>query len=255
MPLEPLSAALPRSRVVGKAGVALLERLIDHAPLFPPASLPLAEAVAEDVRARDGAYAFALGRFVCPASLLPSLPDVGRGLTVVLDGRLVPDSRVEAVEAPPGTELSTLDGLASEVYVEVPLDDTLDSRLAEIAAHGFRAKARCTGEPVRLEWFLLECRTQRLQYKLTGGLHHAVRTKREHGLLNVLAAAVFGDEEILDEEDPDAFALSPTGFRCRERVARADEVARGRRASLHSVGSCSFFEPIEELEELGILPL
>jgi len=31
--------------------VALFERLIDHAPLFPPASLPLPEALAEDVRA------------------------------------------------------------------------------------------------------------------------------------------------------------------------------------------------------------
>ena len=33
-------------------GVALLARLIDHAPMFPPASLPLEEALAEDERAR-----------------------------------------------------------------------------------------------------------------------------------------------------------------------------------------------------------
>jgi hypothetical protein len=255
MPSQPLSAPLPRSRVVGNAGVVLLERLIDHAPLFPPASLPLPEAVAEDERARESAFSFALGRFVCPASLLPSLPDVGRGVTVVLDGPLAPDPRVEAVEAPPGTDISTLADLAPEVYVEVPLDDDLEAQLAELAEYGFRAKARCTGGPLRLPRFLLECRAQRLQYKLTGGLHHAVRTEHEHGLLNVLAAAAFGDEEYIDEEDPDAFALTPTGFRCRGRVASYDEIVQGRSTRLRSIGSCSFFEPVAELEALGMLPL
>jgi hypothetical protein len=239
---------------VGNAGVALLERLIDHAPLFPPASLPLPEALAEDERARKSAHEWALGRFVCPASLLPLLPDVGRGVTAILDVPLAPEARVEAVEAPPGADLPTLHDLAAEVYVEVSLDDDLDARLDEVAEHGFRAKARCTGGPAGLGMFLRACRERQLPYKLTGGLHHALRTEREHGLLNVLAAAVFGDEEALHEEDPEAFSLSPDGFRCRERTASNDEIVQARRESLQSIGSCSFFEPIEELESLGILP-
>jgi hypothetical protein len=34
-----------------------------------------------------------------------------------------------------------------------------------------------------------------------------------------------------------------------------DELARARRQRLQSIGSCSFFEPVEELEALGVLPL
>ena len=70
---------------VQDARVALLSRLIDHAPVFPPASLPLPDALAEDARARASAASFMLGRFVCPASGLERLPAVGRGVSVVLN--------------------------------------------------------------------------------------------------------------------------------------------------------------------------
>jgi hypothetical protein len=83
-----------------------------------------------------------------------------------------------------------------------------------------------------------------------------VRTDAEHGFLNLLAAVVFGDEEAaLDEPDRDAFVLGRDSFRWRGRAADAAEIAHVRRERLHSIGSCSFFEPIEELEALGVLPL
>ena len=79
---------------------------------------------------------------------------------------------------------------------------------------------RCSGGPPELAWFLVECHAQRLPYKLTGGLHHAVRTRDEHGILNVLAAAFFGDEEdALAEPDPASFQLDREGFGWRERRA------------------------------------
>jgi hypothetical protein len=253
-----LSTALPRSALVEDvedSRIALLERLIDHAPLFPPASLPLPEAVAEDARASASASSLMLGRLVWPASRLSELPDGPRSLSVVVDAPFEPDPRVESVEAPPGADLDALVGLAPEVYVEVPLDEGLDFRLAELAVRGFRAKARCTGGPDGLAWFLLECRAQGLGYKLTGGLHHAVRTEHEHGFLNVLAAAVFEDEEIVEERDVDSFEVSREGFRFRGRVAPYDEIASARRTRLLSIGSCSFFEPVAELETFGVLPL
>ena len=43
-----------------------LARLIDHAPLFPPASLDMAGAVAENARARATEQSWMLARFVCP---------------------------------------------------------------------------------------------------------------------------------------------------------------------------------------------
>jgi hypothetical protein len=47
---------------------ALLTRLFDHAAMFPPASLPLDEALAEDDRARASEHAWLLGRFVSPSA-------------------------------------------------------------------------------------------------------------------------------------------------------------------------------------------
>jgi hypothetical protein len=242
------------------ARVALLERLIDHAPLFPPASLELPDALAEDRRARESGSAFMLGRFVCPASRLGELPDVGRGVSAVLDAPLPHDPRVEAVETPafwdPGAGVSA----APEVYVETPLDDGLDDRLDHIVEFGLRAKVRCGGASVpgveQLAGFVRSCRERGLVFKATAGLHRAVAREGEHGFLNLLAAVVFGDEEgALSERDPAAFTLDSSTFRWRERSAGPDEVAGARRAGLHSIGSCSFFEPVDELEALGALPL
>lgn len=236
---------------------ALLSRLVDHAPLFPPASLSLAEAIDEDRRAQESPWSFVLGRFVCPALRLPELPDPGRGFSAVLDGPMPPGMDVQAVEVRYRDDLESLEGLADEVYVEVPIDEALDARLDALVAHGLRAKVRCGGasapEVGDLAAFVRACRARDLVFKATAGLHHAVRADSEHGFLNLLAAVVFGDEEAaLAEDDPGTFVLDARAFGWRDRFAGAAELASARRARLHSFGSCSFFEPIEELEALGV---
>ncbi len=238
----------------------MFERLIDHAPLFPPASLDLAEALEEDRRALESEAAFALARFVCPASRLRELPESGRALSVVLDGPLEDAAHVDAVEARYRDNLGSLSGLAPEIYVEIPPREGLDARLDEIAAHGFAAKVRCGGEATpsvaELAEFVRACRVRDLPFKATAGLHHAVRAKGDHGLLNLLAAVVFGDEEsALEDEEPDAFRVDRDGFGWRGRVASAVEVTAARRERLRSIGSCSFFEPMEELAALGAVTL
>jgi hypothetical protein len=234
---------------------ALLERLIDHAPLFPPASLPVGEALAEDLRARAGEEGWMLGRLVWPSSRLGELGAEQRALSVVLDGPVPQDPRVESVEL---RWREDLDELAGEVYVELPLDDDLGSRVATLARLGLRAKVRCGGEVVPtvddLARFLRTCRAAGIVFKATAGLHHPVRTHGQHGFVNLLAAAVFGDEEqALAEEGRDAFALDAASFRWRSREAGPDEVARARRELFASVGSCSFAEPVDELRSLGLL--
>ena len=67
---------------------ALLERLIDHAALFPPASMTMPDALAEDRAARASDYAWMLDRFVCPASRLDELDGLDAPLSVVVDGEL-----------------------------------------------------------------------------------------------------------------------------------------------------------------------
>ena len=52
---------------------ALLERIIDYAGLFPPAKLPLDDAIKNYARYRRDAEAWMLGRFVIPASRLGEL--------------------------------------------------------------------------------------------------------------------------------------------------------------------------------------
>jgi hypothetical protein len=91
-------------------------------------------------------------------------------------------------------------------------------------------------------------------FKATAGLHHAYPTDAgEHGFLNLLAAATFGDEEDALRAPRGSFELDERSFRWRSREAGPDELVRVRGTLFHSIGSCSFFEPVGELEELGIL--
>ena len=244
---------------------ALLARLIDHAPTFPPASLPPVEALAEDERARRSPQAFMLARLVWRASDLGPVPSSERALSAVLDAPLAGSASVEAVETPtsfdPATGRRELPPGVAEVYVETRLDDDLEDRLDHLAEHGLRAKVRCGGAVApgdeELARFVRACRERGLVFKATAGLHHAVRTNGEHGFLNLLAAAVFAgdEEEALAEREASAFGLDAAAFSWRGRSASSDELALVRRELLHSIGSCSFFEPVEELEALGVLPL
>jgi hypothetical protein len=209
----------------------LLSRFFDHAPMFPPARLPPDEALAEDRRARQSEHAWLLGRLVWPAAQLAELPqDELRALAAV-------DGNTERHD--------------DAVYLEgVPLDD--------VAGRGLRAKIRCGGERVpsveELADFIRGCRARGLVFKATAGLHHAYATDAgEHGFLNLLAAAVFGDEEEALRERPPAFALDAASFRWRDQEAPPAKLADVRASLFHSIGTCSFFEPVEELEELGIL--
>jgi hypothetical protein len=210
---------------------ALLTRFFDHAPTFPPASLPPAEALAEDRRARESDHAWMLGRLVWPAGGVSELPqDDHRALAVVESGTERQDD---------------------SIYFEgVPLDD--------VAARGLRVKIRCGGEHVpsveELADFVRGCRSRGLVFKATAGLHHAYPTDSgEHGFLNLLAATVFGDEEEALRERPPAFALDETSFRWRDREAPPARLADVRASLFHSIGTCSFFEPVGELVELGLL--
>jgi hypothetical protein len=210
---------------------ALLTRFFDHAPTFPPARLPPAEALAEDRRARQSEHAWLLGRLVWPAAQLSEVPqDEARALAVVEQGS---ERQDEAV------------------YLEgVELD--------EVAARGLRAKIRCGGERVptadELADFIRGCRSRGVVFKATAGLHNAYPSESgEHGFLNLLAAAVFGNEEEALRERAPAFTLDARSFRWRDQEALPTQLVDVRSALFHSIGTCSFFEPVEELEGLGIL--
>jgi len=235
------------------ARTAALAGLIDHAALFPPASMSLADALAEDARVRAGEESVLVRRFVVPASRLAELGPVELPLSVVLDAPCAGgDPRVEAVEAPPGVELEPLVGLAAEVYVELPVE------LDRLATLGLRAKLRCGGARVpsvdEVAALVRGCRERGLVFKATAGLHHAVRRDGAHGFLNLLAACAFGDEErALADEDAAAFALDAESFRWRDRSVGAAELVRVRAELWSGFGSCSIAEPFDELRSLGLV--
>ena len=236
--------------MVPDARRAALSSLIDHAPLFPPASLPMPAALEEDRRARADEHAWLLGRLVWPASRLDELAGEDRALSVLLDGPYDGDLRAEAVET---RWEAGLDGLAAGAFVEVPLGNGIEEKVAVLAEHGLRAKVRCGGAEVpsaeALAAFLTACGGAGVPFKATAGLHHPLAAPGRHGFLNVLAACAFEDAAALDGE----VELTPAALRWNGREAGPDELARVRREQLVSIGSCSFFEPVEDLQQLGIL--
>lgn len=232
---------------------ALFARLIDHAPLFPPAKLPLPDALDEHKRAREGPHGWVVRRFVCPASTLAALNGERLALSVVCDVDFDPsDPRIESIEVPPD---GTLWLTRAETYVEVDIG-VVPTFAQQLAASGSRVKVRCGPAAPSVESLagaIRACGQHGVPFKATAGLHHAVRQDGQHGFLNLVAAAIFGDEEAaLGEEDADAFRLDGDAFRWRDRAASLGEVDRGRE-SFVAFGSCSFSEPVDDLRALGFL--
>jgi hypothetical protein len=235
---------------------ALLERLIDHAALFPPASMSMEDALAEDRTARASGYAWMLDRFVCPASRLDDLDGLDAPVSVVLDGELA--SPAAAIElrlpdtGPVADTVASLRELSPEVYCELPLDQ-LPAAIGAVAAAGGRVKLRCGGAVVpsveQVSDVLAACHDAGVVMKATAGLHHPLRRGSEHGFLNLLCAAVLAHagvadvREILEEESFDALPLSSLG---------ADEVVSTRARLFKGFGSCSWREPVEDLRALGV---
>jgi hypothetical protein len=241
----------------------VLERLIDHAALFPPASMSLPDALDEDRQARESEYGWIVDRFVVPAAKLADLPAERPALSVVLssldDVALLDGAAdVEAVELvlpsarPLSADLvaaySALRPLDVETYFELVFDDgwrdDVPAAIGAVAAIGGRVKLRCGGAFVpsieQIGLVVACCRDAGVPFKATAGLHHPMRRGEEHGFLNLLAAATAPldrIEEVLAEEDGSALEL--------EEASREVFV---------SIGSCSWREPVEGLQELGMLP-
>ncbi|TDC77094.1 hypothetical protein E1193_22930 [Micromonospora sp. KC606] len=158
-----------------------------------------------------------------------------------------------------------LDGV--DVYAEIPLTfglmGALDT-LAEARAAGLpvAAKFRTGGlaaelfpTPAELAAVICACRDRELPFKLTAGLHHALRHLdpetgfTHHGFGNVLAASLAAAEGA----DLTAVAALLTAADPRPLV----EAARIRRDDARPLwvgfGSCSILEPLTDLIRLGLV--
>ena len=254
---------------------ALLEGLIDHAALFPPASMTMRDALAEDRAARQSEYAWMLDRFVCPASRLGELDGLSAPVSVVLDGdpgSLGPlpghadaiETRLEAPRPDSGELLRTaqvLRELSDEIYYELVLGerwrDSVPAAIGAVAAVGGRVKLRCGGRTVpsseQVALVLVACRGAGVVMKATAGLHHPLHHEGGHGFLNLLCAAAHAHCHQADERsltamlDAEALAELPLD------ELDADEAREARRRLFKGFGSCSWREPVDDLRALGWL--
>lgn len=266
----------------------LLRDLVDDAAVFPPGNAPLAEALQAHAAHRASWYADLVGPLLLPASTLsevtgPSPPRIGvvgdsgpDGVSRVLvnaDGRW---AQLEVAVARRGEDplpgLRTVLATTAElpelpVYAEVPLTsglrDALDTLAAERAAGRRVAPKFRTGglaaelfpSPVELAAIICECRERDLPFKLTAGLHHAVRHTdtgtgfAHHGFLNVLVACLAATDGAEATEVAEVLA----GTEPAPLVAAA-LAGRGRDRPLWvGFGSCSVPEPLADLTTLGLI--
>jgi hypothetical protein len=165
-------------------------------------------------------------------------------------------------------------------YFEVPFIADIEPALKAIHATGARAKIRMGGvvpeafptvsDVVRMLKSLADFR---LPFKATAGLHHPIRsihpltygpqgpTGIMHGFVNLCCAAgilYFGGDvdeaqHLLAEENSAAWKVNADSVRWRERSWSTEQLATLRSQFFISIGSCSFEEPIHDLESLGWL--
>jgi hypothetical protein len=209
--------------------------LIDYAGLFPPASLDLPAATRNYAAYRASEHAWILGRFVVPTArrdeVDPSWP------LALLD------------PGPPKREIA-----GDVVYVEIPV-----RQVADLPSN---AKIRLGGDVIpvaaSVAKFLLHSAAVRLPFKATAGLHHPLRNPPMHGFVNLFLAAALawrGEDPLstLEERDAAAFHFADDAVRWHDHVVTAAELHDVRQKFAISFGSCSFEEPIADLQTLGWL--
>jgi hypothetical protein len=166
-------------------------------------------------------------------------------------------------------------------YFELPLTKELPDLVAAVALSGQRAKIRTGGvtpgafpgthDIVR---FVRSCLAANVPFKATAGLHHPVRCFRPltyeanspkgtmHGFLNLFLMTGFAREgykpsmleDVMEEEFEEVFAFDAGGVKWRgEYTLNQWQIELLRAKGIQSFGSCSFDEPVADLQKLGIL--
>ncbi|MFN2518957.1 MAG: hypothetical protein ABR604_07935 [Jatrophihabitantaceae bacterium] len=272
---------------------ALFEGLFDDAALFPPASLPMPNAVRGHAGHRLSWYADMVGPFVCNARRLRELDDQAAGCSVALIevAVVVPDGieavpkaldtigscerlRLAALEVSIGYHrlpevlraLAPLTATRVPVFVEIPAPRVTEDAVHDLNAQGLRLKLRTGGTTVdafcpeaALAVAIVRCAAERLAFKCTAGLHHAVRHRdpatllEHHGFLNIALAA-----RVAASTGSAATTAAVRSERHSQEILRrvvefssADVTAT--RALFGSFGTCSVADPVGDLTAMGLV--
>ncbi|MFC5860925.1 hypothetical protein ACFPT7_01310 [Acidicapsa dinghuensis] len=194
----------------------------------------------------------------------------------------LPIGMVEIKAADRGKIMHLKEHLPKDVsaYVEVSVEFRDASILDAINEAGLRAKLRMGGvvaeafpSAASVAAMLKMLAERRMAFKATAGLHHPLRSRHRftyqpnsdsglmHGFINLLCASAllwFGGDiheatQLLEEQSPQAFRITADAIRWRSWEWSANQLREVRERFLMSIGSCSFTEPIRDLEAFGWL--
>ena len=167
-----------------------------------------------------------------------------------------------------------------QAYIEIPIVGDPSGLVAAIARSGRRAKVRTGGTTPDafpsgsdLIRFMTACLRAAVPFKATAGLHHPLRAEYNltyasdsprglmFGFLNLFLAAAFLQaglaedraERLLEERSLESFQIDEESVLWLGHRLTLGDLRRARRQGLVSFGSCSFTEPLEELQALALL--
>ena len=194
-------------------------------------------------------------------------------------GAVVDTFELRATDAGAIAEAARMLPRGTSLYVEVPLHPDPAPLLDAIARANVRAKARTGGittdaipSSAHVLRFLAGCAERGVVYKCTAGLHHPIRARYSltyaddapsgtmHGYLNVFLAGAFllngmSKEqalEVLEETNLRGFVFGESGLTWRGQRLTPDQLGAAR-AYATAFGSCSFDEPVADLQKAGVM--
>ena len=230
----------------------------DDAAIFPPGNMPMPDAVRAHLARRGTPNGEFVGPFICSAARLGELREtLGHGhlelaLVATVDefsavaGELASQQNLTLVSVELKGPVEALPPTPKDlrVFVERTWHESFD------VPAGAMLKLRCGGPDIRdtpsacqLGGAIEHSVEHDLPFKLTAGLHRAVRTERTLGFLNILAAvnaAIDGGDPVPALLESDAAALKVSNPQAVRRLFR-------------SIGTCSIDEPLDDLRGLELI--
>ena len=178
---------------------------------------------------------------------------------------------------------NTVNAVAPNIntYFEIGMNEKFSELMEIIAVKGQRAKIRTGGvtadafpKTTDIIRFVKTCLAANVPFKATAGLHHPIRcfqpltyepnapTGTMHGFLNLFLMSGFAREgyrqnlleEVMEDEFEEVFRFDDNAaiWRDQYRLSLA-QIERLRATGIQSFGSCSFAEPVADLQKLGVL--
>lgn len=178
---------------------------------------------------------------------------------------------------------NTIASLPADVtaYFELAPDESLPDLVATLALRGQRAKIRTGGitpdafpTSQQIIRFVRTCLAANVPFKATAGLHHPVRCFKPltyqkdsvkgtmHGFLNLIIMTGFAREgfkvsvleDVMEDEFGEVFHFEEHSATWRDNFSlNTRQIEILRKTGIQSFGSCSFDEPVADLQKLGIL--